>query len=97
MTDYKDLSKRLRAYSAERKGEIADLTMEAAEAIDALTDGDLISRKAALEAIYALHEDGKDGIENEVEATARGDHYYTGVFDAIDKVEDVVCNTAISV
>lgn len=34
--DYKDLTSRLREYSAERRGEIADLTYEAAVAIGVL-------------------------------------------------------------
>ncbi len=37
MSDYTELIKRLRGYSAARKGEISELTKEAADAIEELT------------------------------------------------------------
>lgn len=59
MRDYTDLINRLRAYAADRKGEIAELTEGAADAIKELAErfpdvkktsgGGLISRQAALD------------------------------------------------
>lgn len=61
MKDYTELINRLLAYAADRKGKIAELTEEAADAIKELAerfpdvkktpDGDLISRKAVLDSL----------------------------------------------
>lgn len=56
---------------------------------------DLISRQAAIEAIYALHEDGEDGISSYLGITDVGsypylkDDYTEGLADCVSEIEDL--------
>lgn len=56
-------------------------------------NNDLISRKAAIEAIYALHEDGEEGISRYLGITDVGsypylrDDYTEGLADCISEIE----------